>query len=417
MTNRSRSGLTGRSARLAALAAVAALAAPSCRRTGYGQDVALDRLLYIEVENPDDVPRAAANIAVPVSDLVRVARDFVPNCVTLYDGNDEVPMQADDTDLDGVADTLAFQVNVPAKGRKRLDLYYNVGRSIVTRYPPRARAGVYPELEGPGWESDAVGFRFTLDGRNAIGVLGKSEPAISLDRCAKDRGAVPQVRPWGMELLAVGETLGCGGFGFLKEGKIVRPVEAVRFPQIVADGPARSIVRVTLDRWKVDGAPRTVRATMTIWGGRRWAQCDLDVGPGWRPGVAVGLAASKAIPMAKKKEYFYTFGDQTAPMPDTLRPDPLGMAVFFKQDHFAAFLDEAPAADAAPDAGFSRAVILNPDASGRVKWRYLAAWGRGKLGIRDAASFEALCEAMLQDDAARLRVSYRSPSPAPSSAK
>jgi len=389
-----------------AAVAAAALLPAACKRSGVGQDVPLDRVLEFELENPLEVARPAVNITVSFADLAAVAKEFSASCLTLYDGNAEVPLQVDDLDQDGTPDVLAFQASLQPRQRKRFELFYNAGRSILIRYPPRAHALVSPELGGPAWESDAVGFRLLLDGRNAIGVFAKPEPGIALERFAKSPDGGRTIQPWGADAVPVGETLGCGGFGFLREGVVVRPREAARtkdqpalrrFAQVIADGPVRAIVRVTYDGWVVDGAPRAVRATHTVWGGRRWATCDLDVGVGWRPPVIVGLPGAKDIPLVRKKDYCYTFGSQSLPMSDTMKPDTLGLALIFRQEHFASFLDEAKAQDAAGEDGFSRAVVLTPDAEGRLKWAYVAAWGRGKLGIRDVAEFEGLCDASLKD--------------------
>jgi hypothetical protein len=390
-----------------AVAAAAAILPAACRRSSVGQDVPLDRTLHIEVQNPLDLARPGVNVVVALADIASIAKDFSASCLTLYDGSTEIPYQVDDIDQDSVPDLLVFQTGLMPKQLKRLDLYYNIGRSLLIRYPPRAHAAVSPELGGPAWESDGIAYRLLLDGRNAIGVFAKPEPGIAIERFAKSPDAGRIAQPWGADVCLLGETLGCGGFGFLKEGRVVRPREAARtkdqpalrrFAQVLADGPVRAIVRITYDGWVVDGAPRAVRATHTIWAGRRWATCDLDVGPGWRPPVTVGLAGSKEHPLVRKKDFCYTFGAQSLPMSDTAKPDTLGLALIFKQEHFASFLDEARAEDVEEgDSGFSRAVILTPDAEGRLKWAYMAAWGRGKLGIRDAAEFEGLCEASLRD--------------------
>jgi hypothetical protein len=398
--------------------AVVALAA-ACRHPGSaGQDVPLDRVMKIVVENPSDIPRALPNFTMAVAELAAAARDFNPNCIVLYDGDVEVPVQADDLNLDGAPDVIAFQApSLKPKERRVLQLFYNPGRNVLMRYPKRAHAAVRPEFEGPGWESDLIGYRLYLDGRNAIDVFGKSEAGLSLDRYALDPAGYHAVQPWGVDVLHVGDTLGGGSFGFWADGAVVKPVETQRtkdlkalrrYVEVVADGPARAIVRITWDNWVVDGAPRTVRATMTIWGGRRWATCDLEVAPGWRPTVAAGVVAVAGAPMVKKSEYFYTYGDQTDPMSDTGKPEALGLAILFRKENFAAFVEEAPTAGALASEDRSRVVLLTPDAQGRLRWAYLAAWGRGALGIRDAAAFEKECEGILAEFHAPLRVGLES---------
>ena len=74
--------------------------------------------------------------------------------------------------------------------------------------------------EGPGWESQMVGYRLYLDGRNAIDVFGKKTTDMILKQVGRGDD-YHQIQPWGMDILKVGASLGSGGFGVHENGEAV----------------------------------------------------------------------------------------------------------------------------------------------------------------------------------------------------
>jgi hypothetical protein len=202
-------------------------------------------------------------------------------------------------------------------------------------------------------------------------------------------------------VLHVGDSLGCGSFGFWVNGAITKPTETLRtkppnnslrrYVQVVSDGPVRSVIRFIYDNWVLEDKPRKVMAVQTIWGGKRWAQSDLDLGPGWQPTVAVGVIALKGAPLTRKDGFFYTYGVQSDPISDTKKAESLGLGVAFRKDQLTGFVEEAPTAGALIPDDRSRVALLKPDDKGHLAWAYLATWERGALGIKDAAGMEAQC--------------------------
>ena len=350
----------------------------------------------LEVSNPGDKPRKAANVTLALSELGSVPAWNL----ALFEGEQELPLQVDDVDADGNPDTLAFQVDLGPKETKRLELVQKPPK----RFPKRTRAVVHQEYEGPGWESDLVAYRLYLDGRNAIDVFGKMEPMLSLDRYAKSGKTYHEIEPWGVDVLHVGDSLGVGGFGFWINDEVVKPVETLRtgeqkplrrFVEIVAEGPVRSILRISYDNWVVDKEPRKVTSTMTIWAGKRWARSDLDLGSDFQPKVAVGIVAIEGAPVTQKDGLFFTYGLQSDPISDTKKPERLGLGVVFPKQEFSTYVDQARTAALPAAKDSSHVAVLTPDDQGHVYWGYLAAWERGSLGIRDPAAMQAECETAL----------------------
>lgn len=81
----------------------------------------------------------------------------------------------------------------------------------------------YIRYEGPGWESDKVGYRYYLDWRKAIDVFGKKTGDMVLQQVGQDGfDSYHELQDWGMDVLKVGNSLGVGSLGLFYEGKAIR---------------------------------------------------------------------------------------------------------------------------------------------------------------------------------------------------
>ena len=72
--------------------------------------------------------------------------------------------------------------------------------------------------EGPGWESDQMGYRLYLDWRNAIDVFVKANDSVVLPEVGQDGyDSYHNLSSWGGDALKVGKSLGVGALGRLTE--------------------------------------------------------------------------------------------------------------------------------------------------------------------------------------------------------
>lgn len=72
--------------------------------------------------------------------------------------------------------------------------------------------------EGPGWESDQIGYRLYLDWRNAIDVFVKTDDSLVLPEVGQDGyDSYHTLSSWGGDALKVGKSLGVGALGRLLE--------------------------------------------------------------------------------------------------------------------------------------------------------------------------------------------------------
>ncbi len=72
----------------------------------------------------------------------------------------------------------------------------------------------YLRYEGPGWESDRMGYRLYLDWRNAIDVFVKTNDEVVLPKVGQDGyDSYHVLSAWGGDALKVGKSLGVGALG------------------------------------------------------------------------------------------------------------------------------------------------------------------------------------------------------------
>jgi hypothetical protein len=242
-------------------------------------------------------------------------------------------------------------MNMEPGERKNIVIRYAPeGRAVNLGHDKRTRAAVHPEYEGIGWESELIAYRIYTDHRNSIGIFGKAEPAISLDRLAAsvvDEG-FNHLESWGVNVLDGGNSTGCGGFGIWNNSELVKPLNMAgrspakpddriaRYTRIAADGPVRSVVQIIFDKWRVADQTLRVTAEYSIFAGQRWTRCKIKIEGADNPAkIAVGLPESEAGVLTRDEEngLFYTWGNQS----HRNIPDNLGMAVIYSSESFDSF--------------------------------------------------------------------------------
>ncbi len=205
--------------------------------------------------------------------------------------SDTIPSQMNDTDGDGNWDELFFTVNFTPNEQKNVTLLW-VNEKPIYKVRTNARFGkrdtpqetvtlresevlLYDQLpksigfhqyqtDGPMWENDKVGFRHYLDGRNAKDLFGKKTSDMSPDTTGVDStGAIVDnfhvMKDWGRDILAVGNSLGIGGFALQTNTELLRlgvtfddainTIEKTTF-KINYKGPIKAELSYTYDHWK-----------------------------------------------------------------------------------------------------------------------------------------------------------------------
>jgi rhamnogalacturonyl hydrolase YesR len=328
----------------------------------------------VELSNPSNFSRESSPIYLSYYDLGLTPQDQRVERLSARVGHTEVPSQGVDEDADGAKDGLVALVNF--KPGEALTLTVSIDAGAQRAFPKRTQAEIAHKVggewkprekdptlqeyvggtfqnvqkftpppqhmdhsnliryEGPGIESDKVGYRIYLDARNGFDIFGKKTPEPVLGRVGLDGyESYHHMSDWGMDILKVGLSLGAGGFGFYSE-KGIELVSKVSGwdATIVENGPVYSAFGIKYKGWEVSGKPLDVQATFSMWGGSRRVQTRLGLSEPL-PALAVGvvkhegtelIVGSANIP-GKAYTYVGSWGKQS------LNGDQLGMAVLFER--------------------------------------------------------------------------------------
>ncbi len=203
------------------------------------------------------------------------------------------------------------------------------------RQPPQyTDHSEYIRYEGPGIESDRVGYRVYLDWRNGFDVFGKKTDAMVLQDVGLDGyDSYHEPADWGMDILKVGDALGIGGYGYWDGEKVIRVEDTGRRSvQVVENGDLYSSLAIDYPDWKVDDRQTDLRALLSMLAGSRLVRVQLQADPDW-PNFAIGLVKHPDAELIEGDleisghawTYVATWGKQA------LSEDELGLFLLFRK--------------------------------------------------------------------------------------
>jgi hypothetical protein len=241
--------------------------------------------VQLSLENPSDFERQ--------HELIVISADSLPGylkkdnlLLSVESDSITLPSQCDDIDNDGKWDELAFLIHF--KSREKITVKI---KSITTSETPQFealtnlnfdRAGYeYNEVDeatglkgyiakadlqfkGPSWENDKVAFRNYFDERNGIDVLGKTTSKMILDSIGID-GKYDSIRPWGMDILSVENSLGAGSLALMYKDSLYRLTSLGEATYTkVTEGPVRSIFDIDYDKITINGVRIKLKHRISI---------------------------------------------------------------------------------------------------------------------------------------------------------
>ena len=241
------------------------------------------------------------------------------------------------------------------------------------------------KYEGPGWESDRVGYRMYLDWRNAVDVFGKKITTPVLQDVGVDGyESYHHLSDWGMDVMKVGKALGIGSIARLNADR-----QAVRVEKTdsvfcrVLDGNLQSRVITKYYGYAHEGEKVNLKSVKTINAASRMTLEELHFSASVE-GVCTGIIADK------KAEKFTltsrngqwsclaTWGAQS------LNSDNLGLAIL------------APASQHPQFATDKLNHLMVFDAKERYfKYYFLAAWQLEPNGIQTLEAFKTYLQSEL----------------------
>lgn len=382
----------------------------------------------IMVSNPLAAARENVMIFVATDQLKKTNGDFNTAAFIVLDGKNEIPSQINLTDKDYPGIVFVLE-KLEAKESREIVLRYNKTGSVKRNYTKRTQAELsyktggewknreyiggkfknaeylrvpsehkdhswFIRYEGPGWESDKVGYRFYLDQRNATDVFGKLTTDMVLQNVGLDGfDSYHNIQPWGMDVMKVGKSLGVGSIGSIVNGSTTRVelTDSVN-SRIVENGDVYSSILTNYYGWKVGDKKHDVDSRLIIHAGTRITQQLLTVSNNLE-NIATGIVKDKTAPILTGKGDDQQFGFIATYGKQSLNTDGLGLAVLYDpKDVIALTEDES-----------SHIVKLKPN-KGKITYYFLSAWEKEPGGIKDEKQFKDYVNSVARELANPVRI-------------
>lgn len=383
--------------------------------------------LTVEVTNPLAQERTGVMVFIDKKDL---GNDFNPKSFVVKDGAVEIPSQYNKKDKEGIVFVID---DLGANAEKIYTISYDKEGEKVHDYKKRTQAEIsikkggefvnreyiggqfenidslrvpdehtdhswFIRYEGPGWESDLVGYRLYLDWRNATDIFAKTTDEVVLQKVGQDGfDSYHEMQDWGMDVLKVGKSLGIGSLSTFYDGKAIRvdKTDSV-YSKILENGVVYSSVQNDYYGWNVAETKVNVLSKLSIHAGTRLSHYEVVLEEGELDNLSTGMGKDKKAKLYTseggngKWGYIATYGDQS------LNDDNLGLAVLFSNESFMEFTED----------DHSHVVKLKPNA-GKVDYYFLGAWELEPNGITNEDDFMDYLNQVAEELANPVKVSVK----------
>ncbi len=362
------------------------------------------------INNPSSIDRTDELVSISLNKILGKYSDFDVKSFAVYSGGQEIPYQ-----LEKINGEEFITVALTLKPNEKNEIKFEYGNGIVptvfknetyAELSPK-KGGIYSEgkfrgtefenvnsfkvpsihkdhdalfkYEGPGWESEIVGYRLYLDWRNATDIFGKKMRKLVLkevgvhDTVAKD-DSYHNMQEWGMDIFKVGSSLGIGSFGMWSSNKVnmVSVTDSVKY-NLLKNGPLKSEFTIDYYGWMVDKKKYDLKANISINARCRLSKCVLTVDNA--ENLVTGLAKYEGTNFIQSTntsgwQYIALYGKQS------LADDDLGIAVLYNGKDLIKHTDDK----------LSYILMLKPYDS-KVEYYFTAAWVQEPKGIKNQNEF------------------------------
>jgi len=257
-----------------------------------------EKKIEVIVENPWNAEKVDEPVVIDLSSL---GAGFTVKSATVFDGTNEIPSQLDDMNGDTRADELAFVINLPASGKKTLNVTLSSLKSDKT-YPARVYAemlfrtskknkyakgyAIYADgasdtynvqhHHGAAFESELVAYRIYFNEKQTTDLYGKFYKGLELEESQFYPTDEQLKRGFGDDVIKVNSSCGAGTLRGWDgtQSTLIKPV-AVRGQRILASGPVRTIVDAEVKGWQYQNKELNMINRYTLYAGHRDAQVDV----------------------------------------------------------------------------------------------------------------------------------------------
>ncbi|HQZ23903.1 MAG TPA: DUF4861 family protein [Flavobacterium sp.] len=230
--------------------------------------------------------------------------------------------------------------------------------------------------EGPGWESNKVGYRLYLDWRNAIDIFGKKTEAMVLPKVGLDGfDSYHEMSDWGSDILKAGKGIGIGSVDRYLNNERLHFYAVDSTIAKVQNKSNESGVKINYYGWKTADDKIDFTSDLSIKPDQRYTKHTFQASKEIK-GICTGIVKQKNTEFLKKESankkwgYIATYGKQS------LVPDNLGMAIFY----------EINTVESLEDAEFDHLLVFKPSTKSN-SFYLLGAWEQEIGGIKSKEEF------------------------------
>ncbi|RJQ63687.1 MAG: DUF4861 domain-containing protein [Stygiobacter sp.] len=375
-------------------------------------NIAQEKSFVIKVKNPLAKERPDAVVSISSKEIINTHTDFNMDLFSVFDGETELAFQIEKNKTKGAQilvllnmkpnetkelkftlgkkpsafaertyAEIAMKKNLQHDGKKfRGTKFTNVNKLKVPAIHTDHDALF--KYEGPGWESEKVGYRFYLDWRNATDIFGKKVNSLVLntvgvtDTLGNNDDSYHTMQDWGMDIFKVGTSLGIGALGMFTDSKVnmISKTDSI-VCRVSKNGPVKSEIRTNYFGWLVGDKKYNVESRFSITAGSRLTKHAVTI-DGEPENLVTGLAKYTGTNLIKNEPkkgwgYLALYGKQS------LFGDNLGIAILFKKKDLIELTEDA----------VSQIVKLKPN-KGKLEYYFCAAWEQESGGIKTQEEFD-----------------------------
>ena len=330
-----------------------------------------------------DAPRKGVKVEVPVG-------QHYTSAVVKVDGK-EVASQVDS--LPGVGRVVAFEYDA-TQGKNRIQI--RCGKGPQREYPAKVWAQMYYKNKdkslrkidfveegadtmynrlhhhGPAFENSEVAYRLYFDKKQTVDIYGKRQRGLEIAQTMWYPTDEHLANGSGDDVLRVSGTVGVGtlkGWDAKKKKAIHIDKFTRRVARVLADGPVRTVVEMSVEGWNYCGDTLTLQSIYTLWGGSRECSVRHTFGGEWKDKVFCTGVQKK-------------FGDKVSHITDRAlavwaEDFPQNDTVKYKKERVGLVVWPA---DGAPD-GYERVedkdnhlCLMSPNEEGQIAYSFSFVW-------------------------------------------
>lgn len=234
----------------------------------------------------------------------------------------------------------------------------------------------YIRYEGPGWESNKIGYRLYLDWRNAIDIFGKKTDTMVLSKVGLDGfDSYHEMQNWGSDILKAGKGLGIGAIGRYVNKEVVHFNEVDSTFAKTENFENQSVVTVNYFGWKTNNQKTNLTSNLSISPNERYTKHTIQSSEALQ-GICTGIVKLSDLSLLQNESenekwgYVATYGKQS------LVPDNLGMAIFYKKESISEITE----------GNYDHVLVFKPTTTA-ITFYFLGAWEQEINGIQSQEEF------------------------------